>query len=150
MIVRKNVIDTPIGPLTTHVDETGAVVGIDFGALDGERYPEATAEVDRQLWEYFEGSRTEFDVRLADIGTPFQRRVWELLRGIPYGETRSYGQLAAVLGQPGASRAVGRANATNPIPVIVPCHRVIGSTGTLTGFAGGLDAKRWLLEFERR
>jgi methylated-DNA-[protein]-cysteine S-methyltransferase len=150
MIVRKNVIDTPIGPLTTQVDETGAVVSIDFGALDGERRPEATAEVDRQLREYFEGSRTDFDVRLADIGTPFQRRVWELLRAIPYGETRSYGQLAAELGQPGASRAVGRANATNPIPVIVPCHRVIGSTGTLTGFAGGLDSKRWLLEFERR
>lgn len=150
MNVRQNVIDSPIGALTTAVDETGALAWIDFHPLEGDRDPIATAEVDRQLREYFEGTRTEFDLRLAEIGTPFQRRVWQLLIGIPFGETRTYGQLAAILGNPNASRAVGRANATNPIPIVVPCHRVIGSTGSLTGFAGGLDSKRWLLDFERR
>lgn len=150
MIVRQNVIDTPIGALTTAVDETGAVVWIDFHTLEGDRDPVATAEVDRQLREYFDGTRKEFDLRLAEIGTPFQRRVWQLLVNIPFGETRTYGQLAAILGNPHASRAVGRANATNPIPIVVPCHRVIGSTGSLTGFAGGLDTKRRLLDFELR
>lgn len=150
MNVRQNVIDSPIGPLTTAVDETGAVVWIDFKPREGERDPIATAEVDRQLREYFEGKRDRFDLRLAPQGTPFQHQIWELLVQIPLGETRTYGQLAAMVGNPNASRAVGRANATNPIPIIVPCHRVIGTNGTLTGFAGGLDAKKWLLDHERK
>ncbi len=148
--MKQNVIDSPIGPLTTCVDERGAVTEIWFSAREGDRDPVATAAIDRQLREYFDGARDGFDVPLNPGGTEFQRRVWQLLREIPYGGTRSYGELAALLGQPGASRAVGRANATNPIPIVVPCHRVIGANGTLTGFAGGLDTKRWLLDFERR
>lgn len=102
-----------------------------------------------QLAEYFAGARREFDLPLAPRGTAFQQRVWEELRRIPYGETISYAELARRVGRPGASRAVGRANATNPIAVIVPCHRVIGSDGALTGYAGGEPLKRALLELER-
>ena len=93
--------------------------------------------------------RTTFDVRLAPTGTPFQREVWTALQTIPYGTTCSYGELAAQIGRPGASRAVGLANGRNPISIIVPCHRVIGSTGTLTGYGGGLERKQWLLDLER-
>jgi O-6-methylguanine DNA methyltransferase len=102
-----------------------------------------------QLAAYFAGDRTGFDVELAMSGTQFQQRVWGALREIPYGETVSYGELADRLGQPGASRAVGLANGKNPIGIIVPCHRVIGANGSLTGYGGGLDRKRWLLGFER-
>jgi len=102
-----------------------------------------------QLGAYFAGELTDFDLRLAPHGTDFQRRVWAALRTIPYGTTTSYGELAAELGNPGASRAVGLANGRNPIAIIVPCHRVIGSDGTLTGYGGGLDRKRWLLDHEQ-
>ncbi|MFN0130419.1 MAG: methylated-DNA--[protein]-cysteine S-methyltransferase [Verrucomicrobiales bacterium] len=101
-----------------------------------------------QLNEYFAGRRREFDVPLAAAGTDFQQRVWAALATIPFGETRSYGDIARSLGQPGASRAVGLANGQNPISIIVPCHRVIGANGTLTGYGGGLERKRWLLEHE--
>lgn len=101
-----------------------------------------------QLQEYFAGTRTTFDLPLEPSGTDFQLSVWELLRKIPYGVTTSYGELARRLGDPKASRAVGAANGANPIPIIVPCHRVVGSKGELTGFGGGLDRKRWLLEHE--
>ncbi len=101
-----------------------------------------------QLQEYFAGARTAFDVPLSASGTTFERRVWELLRGIPYGTTTSYGALAHRLGDPRATRAVGAANGKNPIPIIVPCHRVVGARGDLTGFGGGIDCKRWLLEHE--
>jgi methylated-DNA-[protein]-cysteine S-methyltransferase len=104
----------------------------------------------RQVAEYFAGTRREFDLPLAADGNPFQQRVWALLRGIPYGQTRSYGELARHLGRPGAARAVGSANARNPLPIVVPCHRVIGADGTLTGYAGGLRLKAFLLELERR
>lgn len=145
-----NVIESPIGPLTPYVDESGRVYAVDFGATATECAPDRTAHIDRQLREYFDGTRTAFDFALTDRGTPFQRQVWALLVRIPYGVTRSYGELAVELGNPGASRAVGRANATNPVPILVPCHRVIGTSGHLTGFAGGLDAKKFLLDFERR
>ena len=103
----------------------------------------------RQLQEYFEGTRRSFDLRLAPEGTAFQRRVWEELRRIPYGETISYRELAGRIGQPTAMRAVGLANGRNPIAVVVPCHRVIGADGSLTGYGGGLDRKRYLLGLER-
>jgi methylated-DNA-[protein]-cysteine S-methyltransferase len=103
-----------------------------------------------QLAEYFAGTRTAFDLPLAPRGTAFQRAVWDALLIIPYGETRSYGALAAQIGRPSAARAVGAANGRNPLSIVVPCHRVIGSAGALTGFAGGLPAKERLLALERR
>jgi methylated-DNA-[protein]-cysteine S-methyltransferase len=106
------------------------------------------SHVRRQLTEYFDGTRTTFDLRLDAAGSAFERRVWDLLRAIPYGATTSYGELARRLGDPRATRAVGAANGKNPIPIIVPCHRVVGARGELTGFGGGLDRKRWLLEHE--
>jgi methylated-DNA-[protein]-cysteine S-methyltransferase len=102
-----------------------------------------------QLEEYFAGARTRFDVPLAAEGAPFEREVWHALEGIPYGETVSYGEIARRVGQPTAARAVGTANGRNPIAVIVPCHRVIGADGSLTGYGGGLERKRLLLELER-
>ncbi|HVH68299.1 MAG TPA: methylated-DNA--[protein]-cysteine S-methyltransferase [Gemmatimonadales bacterium] len=101
-----------------------------------------------QLAEYFAGSRTTFDLPLGAVGTPFQRRVWDALLAVPYGTTVSYSELACRLGDQRATRAVGAANGRNPIPIIVPCHRVVGAHGALTGFGGGLDRKRWLLEHE--
>jgi methylated-DNA-[protein]-cysteine S-methyltransferase len=108
----------------------------------------AFADVLAQLRAYFAGELRDFDVALELAGTAFQREVWQALREIPYGETISYGELAARVGRPGASRAVGLANGRNPIAIIVPCHRVIGADGSLTGFGGGLARKRWLLEHE--
>ena len=105
-------------------------------------------EVLRQLREYFSGTRKEFDLPLAPEGTPFQRKVWSELRAIPYGETRTYGEIARRLGNAGASRAVGAANGSNPLSIVVPCHRVIGSNGALTGFGGGLPVKAALLKLE--
>ncbi len=107
-------------------------------------------ETERQLGEYFAGMRTRFDVPLGFAGTDFQQAVWSALLTIPFGETRSYAQIAAQIGRPGASRAVGAANGRNPLSIIAPCHRAIGSNGTLTGFAGGLEAKRLLLALEAR
>jgi methylated-DNA-[protein]-cysteine S-methyltransferase len=107
-------------------------------------------EARQQLEEYFAGSRQTFSLPLAPQGTPFQQKVWQALRAIPYGETRSYGQQAAMIGNPKASRAVGAANGKNPISIIVPCHRVIGTSGALTGFGGGLDIKAMLLAHEQR
>ncbi len=108
------------------------------------------AEAARQLAEYFDGQRQDFDLPLALDGTAFQRRVWDALLGIGYGETVSYGQLADQIGRPTAARAVGLANGRNPVSIIVPCHRVVGSDGSLTGYGGGLDNKQRLLELERR
>jgi methylated-DNA-[protein]-cysteine S-methyltransferase len=107
---------------------------------------ERTAE---QLAEYFAGERREFDLPLAARGTGFQEIVWRALLAIPFGETCSYGEIAKAIGRPSASRAVGAANGRNPISIIIPCHRVIGSTGELTGYGGGMDNKRWLLDHER-
>jgi methylated-DNA-[protein]-cysteine S-methyltransferase len=119
-------------------------VGDDGRGLAGE----VLARAGQQLGEYFAGTRTTFDVPLDAPGTAFQRRVWDALRAIPYGTTLSYGELALRLGDVRATRAVGAANGKNPIPIIVPCHRVVGANGALTGFGGGLDRKRWLLEHE--
>ena len=113
------------------------------------RQPRAFAESERQLKEYFAGRRTEFDLPLTMHGTPFQRSVWSALCEIGYGQTASYGQIANRVGQPDAARAVGIANARNPISIIVPCHRVIGADGSLTGYGGGLERKRYLLELEQ-
>ncbi|WP_323137502.1 methylated-DNA--[protein]-cysteine S-methyltransferase [Paraliomyxa miuraensis] len=112
--------------------------------------PRPQSEATRQLAEYLQAQRRAFELPLRPLGTEFQRRAWAALCEIPYGQIRSYGQQAASLGQPGAARAVGHANGQNPISVVVPCHRVVGSTGKLTGFGGGIEAKRWLLELERR
>ncbi len=105
-------------------------------------------EVIRQLDAYFGGRLTDFDLSLAPQGTPFQMRVWQALTEIPYGSTASYGQIATRIGQPTAMRAVGLANGRNPLAIVIPCHRVIGASGTLVGYGGGLDRKRWLLDLE--
>jgi len=115
---------------------------------DWKPVDEPFAQLRAQLGEYFAGTRTGFDVPLVLAGSPFQRQVWRALREIPYGETASYGQIARRLGVPSAARAVGVANRQNPVCVIVPCHRVIGADGSLTGYGGGLDRKRLLLELE--
>lgn len=107
-------------------------------------------ETERQLREYFAGNRKSFSIALDLRGTLFQQNVWEALLAIPFGETRSYGELSRLLGVPQAARAVGAASGRNPISIIVPCHRLVGSTGKLTGFAGGLDAKAWLLSMEQK
>ncbi len=148
-------IESPIGDLLLTGDGeavSGLYIQDGLGAADPEpgwqRDDEAFADVRAQLGEYFAGGRTEFDLPLAPQGTDFQRRVWDELRAIPYGETRSYAELARAVGKPGAARAVGAANGRNPITVIVPCHRVIGSGGDLAGFSGGVERKRALLELE--
>lgn len=149
---------TPIGRLDI-VAHDDAIVSIWFESDDEGRRPDGASVrpgqhrlLDRavqQLEEYFAGARTEFDLPLDPDGTAFQQQVWRVLRGIPYGETISYGQQALALGDKNKSRAVGAANGKNPIPIVVPCHRVVGSNGHLTGFAGGLDTKAWLLDHER-
>ena len=110
----------------------------------------AAQDVTDQLSEYFSGTRTEFDIPLAPRGTPFQKLVWQELCRIPYGQTRTYGEIAAAIGKPGAARAVGMACNRNPIWLLIPCHRVVGRNGALTGYAGGLDMKRKLLELEQK
>lgn len=147
------VVESPVGQLRLVADDEGlrAVEFHPFGDEVGVRDDEAPVLVEtaRQLAAYFAGELTEFDLPLAPRGTDYQLRVWEALRGVPYGGTVSYGEIAARLGQVlGASRAVGLANGRNPIPVIVPCHRVIGAGGALTGYAGGLERKRVLLDLE--
>jgi methylated-DNA-[protein]-cysteine S-methyltransferase len=153
--MRYAIVDSPIGDLLL-AGEDGVLRRL--WMLDG-RHPavpradwvedrSAFAEPIRQLREYFAGERREFELELDPGGTPFQQRVWGALREIPYGETRSYGEQAARIGAPDAVRAVGHANGQNPIAVIVPCHRVIGANGSLTGFGGGLENKRRLLDLE--
>jgi methylated-DNA-[protein]-cysteine S-methyltransferase len=144
-------MDTPIGELTL-LGEDDALTGVWMGPKDPEpgwvRDDEALAEPVRQLEEYFAGERTEFDLELRPRGTEFQQRVWSLLLAIPYGETTTYGTLALELGNPKSVRAVGLANGRNPLPIVVPCHRVIGADGSLVGFGGGLERKRALLALE--
>lgn len=146
---------SPIGPLFLVADDEG-LREIRFELerrahtpLEGwEHSPQKLAPVRRQLDEYFAGKRQTFELPLKPLGTEFQQAVWQALTTIPYALTTSYGQLSQQIDRPKASRAVGAANGRNPIPIIIPCHRVIGSNGTLTGFAGGLAAKQWLLEME--
>jgi methylated-DNA-[protein]-cysteine S-methyltransferase len=157
------IIDSPIGPLTL-VAANGMLAGLYLDApRSGSARHEPGAELlgaqadpasepfsaaATQLAAYFAGRLTEFTLPLAPAGTPFQRRVWAGLQAIPYGETWSYGHLASKIGNPTAARAVGLANGRNPIAVVIPCHRVIGSDGSLTGYGGGLDRKRYLLDLE--
>jgi methylated-DNA-[protein]-cysteine S-methyltransferase len=149
--------ESPIGPLLLAGDSK-ALRRVSFESSKRSSPPPAEwklnraafAEVIRQLQAYFRGELKEFDVPLAMEGTEFQLRVWNALREIPYGETVSYAQLAGRIGNPKAVRAVGLANGSNPIPIIVPCHRVIGSDGSLTGFGGGLSTKKKLLELENK
>ena len=140
-------IKTPIGPLTLEADEN-AVTAIRFSAGGAQDASPLLDAAEAQLREYFAGARRTFDLPLAPHGTAFQQRVWTASRTIPYGETRTYGELAAAIDSPNASRAVGMVNHRNPIPSIIPCHRVIGANGTLTGYAGGLEIKRRLLALE--
>jgi len=156
MSMQYRLIDSPVGPLTlagtgsslSHLrmtdqaHEPGQVSWQVAGAG-------AFARAVDQLEAYFAGQLKQFDLDLAPAGTEFQHRVWAALQTIPYGETRSYGEIAAQIGSPGAARAVGLANARNPVGIIVPCHRVIGANGSLTGYAAGVDRKRALLEIER-
>lgn len=144
-------VGSPVGPLTLTASED-ALTGIAFGGTEDNRGapPSALlARTARELEEYFAGGRRTFTVPLAPSGTDFQRKVWTALRVIPYGETVSYGDLARRIGKPGAAIAVGQANSRNPIPIIVPCHRVIGSDGKLVGYAGGLEIKKALLRLEK-
>jgi methylated-DNA-[protein]-cysteine S-methyltransferase len=145
------VYESPVGPLRLEARD-GALVTLHLNAHPGpERLDDPVlAEATTQLREYFAGTRTHFELPLEMHGNAFEQRVWAALRTIPYGETASYGEIAAQIGAPGAARAVGVANARNPIAIIVPCHRVIGSSGALTGYGGGLERKQWLLDHERR
>ncbi|MGZ8829494.1 MAG: methylated-DNA--[protein]-cysteine S-methyltransferase [Thermoanaerobaculia bacterium] len=142
---------SPIGDLLLVASEEG-LVRVEFAGAaapdDAPRDDKRLAPVVRQLAEYFAGERTDFDITLAPRGTPFQLDVWRTLQRIPYGETRSYADIARSIGRPTATRAVGAANGANPIPIIIPCHRVIGSNGSLTGFGGGMGVKRRLLDLE--
>ena len=146
------VIGSPVGPLRLQADDDG-LTGIwfmsdaepDVGDLGTDTVLRAAAE---QLAEYFAGRRTRFELPLAAAGTPFQRAVWDALREIPYGQTWSYADVAQHIGSPRAVRAVGAANGRNPLPIVVPCHRVVGANGTLTGYGGGLENKRILLDLE--
>ncbi|GAA2256635.1 methylated-DNA--[protein]-cysteine S-methyltransferase [Streptomyces amakusaensis] len=155
MIRQHTVLDSPYGPLTL-VATDGVLSGLYMTdqrhrpdeETFGERDSAPFGETVRQLDAYFARELTEFDLPLRLAGTPFQRGVWERLLAIPYGETRTYGELAEELGNPNASRAVGLANGKNPVSIIVPCHRVIGSTGSLIGYGGGLTRKQRLLTFE--
>jgi methylated-DNA-[protein]-cysteine S-methyltransferase len=131
------------GVLSEAIGRDGTMLTAAIGR-DGAVLTEAIG----QVGEYFAGERTHFDVPMTFVGTEFQRRVWTALRDIPYGRTVSYGEIARQIGNPAASRAVGLANGRNPISIVVPCHRVVGSTGDLTGYGGGLERKRFLLEFE--
>jgi len=151
------VMNSPIGPLTL-TSNGSSLTGVYFEGRGGPAGPDSDWErtdsrlraATEQLEQYFAGERSIFQLPLSPEGTPFQRKVWDALVRIPFATTLSYGELACRIGLPGAARAVGQANGSNPLAVIVPCHRVIGSNGRLTGYGGGKERKRWLLNFERR
>ena len=158
-------VESPAGALALAVDEDGALLWLQFtegdyewtveGELEEEGYrvledSRRTARAREELLEYQAGERREFGVPVVFRGTEWQKAVWRALTRIPYGETRTYGDIAATVGRPKSSRAVGRANATNKLPIVVPCHRVVGANGSLTGFAGGTHLKVRLLEHEAR
>lgn len=146
--------NTPIGDITI-ADNGTAITHIHFGRPDDltdlgtQLATELTDRAFAQLTEYFAGTRTDFDLPLCPKGTEFQQKIWRALQTVPYGETRTYGEIAAQTGNPKASRAVGMANHHNPIAIVIPCHRIIGKNGTLTGYAGGLDIKQTLLHLEK-
>ncbi|MCC7420224.1 MAG: methylated-DNA--[protein]-cysteine S-methyltransferase [Planctomycetaceae bacterium] len=149
-------IESPLGPLVA-LSDGSFLTGLYLPQHKGWNGPDKAwvrseapfSAVRDQLAEYFAGSRQEFDISLSSEGTSFQRQVWRELQRIPFGTTITYAELARRIGQPGASRAVGNANGRNPISILVPCHRVVGADGRLTGYAGGVEKKRWLLAFER-
>ena len=156
MPTRYTWLDTPLGPILLTA-EGDALTRVAMGAspaavgADWERVssgPGVLAEACAQLGDYFAGTRTGFDLPTAPAGTPFQQRVWAALQAIPFGETTTYLAIARALGDPNATRAVGAANGRNPLGIVVPCHRIVGADGSLTGYAGGLDRKRWLLRHE--
>lgn len=156
-MLHRTALPSPVGVLTLVASDAGLVAILwQDDAPSRVRIGEAMENVDHpilkatatQLGEYFAGTRMTFDLPLHPHGTDFQRAVWQQLSAIPHGETRSYADIARALGQPTATRAVGAANGRNPLSIVVPCHRVVGSTGALTGFAGGIAAKRWLLAHE--
>lgn len=155
MSIRSSIYDGPEGPLRLAVDDDDNLVRLHFAhqhdhvEADWVRDDAALEFARTQLDEYFAGARTEFDLPIRLHGTRFQVEVWEQLRKIPYGETISYGELAKRVDRPEAARAVGAANGQNPVAIVVPCHRVIGADGSLTGFGGGLPWKRWLLAREQ-
>lgn len=148
---RHYILPSPLGALVLFADDEG-LTAIDFPGGGPPLVPAGDTPILReaaeQLTAWFGGERTRFDLPLRAAGTPFQRQVWEALCAIPYGQTCSYGDIAKQIGSPAAVRAVGTANGRNPLPIVVPCHRVIGANGTLTGYAGGLSIKRWLLAHE--
>jgi methylated-DNA-[protein]-cysteine S-methyltransferase len=154
-MIHYRTIDSPIGPLALaghgHVLTNLRMLNQTYEPNRADWVPDDRAFPDAvdQLRAYFAGERTDFDLELSMAGSEFQRRVWQALLTIPYGETRSYGEIAEQIGAAGAARAVGLANGHNPIAIIVPCHRVIGANGSLTGYGGGLDRKRSLLDMER-
>ncbi len=151
---------TPMGEFSVAVDEAGAVVATTFGSTarlgqrldehDLVRNAQRTARARREVTEFFSGRRRRFTLPLAPSGTPFQKRAWSVLEAIPFGQTRTYGQVAEALGDRRLARAVGRASAANPVCLLVPCHRVIGAGGALTGFAYGMELKRRLLQHEQK
>ena len=148
------VLPSPIGPLTA-VRDDGVLVELWMGAPPAEetlgtRDDAGFADVRQQLAEYFAGTRTSFDLSLRAAGNPLQLAVWKLIAAIPYGATRTYGDLARDLGDRSLAQAVGAACGRNPLPVVVPCHRIVGADGSLVGFGGGLDRKRFLLDLEHR
>jgi methylated-DNA-[protein]-cysteine S-methyltransferase len=155
MTVTHTVTTTPVGELTLVADD-GVLTGIYFPhhwtrpdpATFGERDDEGLTAVREQLAEYFTGARTEFDLPVRTDGDEFQHKVWDLIAAIPYGETASYGELASQLGEGVLAKAVGQATGQNPLSVVIPCHRVVGKDGKLTGYAGGLSRKRYLLDLE--
>lgn len=146
-----SIYSSPLGPLTLEANDK-ALIGLSFGTFQPESGTEKKTEIleeaEKQLTEYFSGRRFKFDLPLAPEGTDFQKKVWSELRNIPYGKCITYGEQARRIGRPRAVRAVGGANGRNPIGIIIPCHRVIGSNGLLTGFSGGLDIKKKLLALE--
>ena len=150
--MRYAVMNSPVGPLTLASTDRGlaAVRFGDSAPQDGILDADLHAEPMQQLMEYFQGERTHFDLGIDLAGTSFQCAVWRELLRIPYGETRSYGDIAKELNKPGASRAVGMANHHNPIAIVVPCHRVVGQDGSLTGYAGGIHLKQKLLSIEQQ
>lgn len=143
-------LNTPLGWLQIQATDT-AITAVGFiQAPENDRSENALSQAGKaQLAAYFKRQRTDFDLPLAPKGTDFQQAAWQALRSIPYGETRYYAQQADLIGRPSAIRAIGAANGANPVAVVVPCHRVIGKNGALTGYAGGLERKEWLLAFEQ-
>ena len=144
----KLTVPSPIGPLTLR-QQDNALSEIAFADQGGEDHTPLLDEAARQLAEYFAGARRDFDLPLAPVGTPFQQAVWSALRAIGYGQTHTYAEIARAVGRPKAFRAVGGANHVNPLPIVIPCHCVVGAGGRLTGYAGGLDKKEALLRLER-